>query len=232
VPDPEQADRPGEGRMHLLFSDSRQAAAFFAPYLEKSYETIQYRRLILEGLQRAAAGGEVSVSDLAYHLATVADEAHVFPRKMSAQERQRAAALRVMQELVTTEDRQSLEGRGLVRVVLGRRPSWQLPRGLAGLGLDETESWDLLAELIRSVRQQGAITMPEGVEANDEGFDPRRGPIYVRGDGAEPRRKVISWLPTRGVNRRLDYVRRLLAALDSQAKPEDVLRGCWKFVRN
>jgi hypothetical protein len=137
-----------------------------------------------------------------------------------------------MQELVTTEDRQSLEGRGLVRVVLGRRPSWQLPRGLAGLGLDETESWDLLAELIRSVRQQGAITMPEGVEANDEGFDPRRGPIYVRGDGAEPRRKVISWLPTRGVNRRLDYVRRLLAALDSQAKPEDVLQGCWKFVRD
>ena len=39
-----------------------------------------------------AAGGEVSVSDLAYHVATVADEARVFPRKMSAQERQRAAA--------------------------------------------------------------------------------------------------------------------------------------------
>ena len=55
--DPEQADQPGEGRKLLLFSDSRQAAAFFAPYLEKSYETIQYRRLILEGLQRAAAGG-------------------------------------------------------------------------------------------------------------------------------------------------------------------------------
>jgi hypothetical protein len=44
-----------------------------------------------------------------------------------------------MQELVTTEDRQSLEGRGLVGVVLGRRPSWQLPRGLAGLGLDEQQ---------------------------------------------------------------------------------------------
>jgi ATP-dependent helicase YprA (DUF1998 family) len=230
APDPDQADQPGEGRKLLLFSDSRQAAAFFAPYLEASYETIQHRRLILEGLRRAARYESASISDLAYHVAKAADEAHVFPRKMSAQERQRHTALWVMQELVTIEDRQSLEGRGLVRVGLERNPSWQLPKGLTALGLDETEAWDLLAELLRSVRQQGAVTMPEGVEANDEGFDPRRGPIYVRSDGAEPKRKVISWQPTRGVNRRLDYVRRLLDALGSPARPDEVLQGCWRFL--
>ncbi len=230
APDPEQADQPGEGRKLLLFSDSRQAAAFFAPYLETSYETIQHRRLIWEGLRRAAADEKADISDLAYHVAKAAEEAHVFPRKMSAQERRRRTALWVMHELVTTEDRQSLEGRGLIRVSLARKPGWQLPRGLTALGLDEPEVWDLLAELIRSVRQQGAITMPEGVEANDEGFGPRRGPIYVRGTGPEPKRKVISWLPARGVNRRLDYLGRLLAALGSHAKPEQVLDGCWKFL--
>jgi len=229
APDPEQADQPGEGRKLLLFSDSRQAAAFFAPYLETSYETLQHRRLILDGLQRAAASGEVSVGDLAYHVVKAADEAHVFQRKMTAQERQRETALWVMQELVTLEDRQSLEGRGLMRVNLGRR-SWQLPKGLTALGLDETEAWDLLAELIRGVRQQGAITMPEGVAANNEVFAPRLGPIYVRGTGPEAKRKVISWLPARGLNRRLDYVARLLAALGSQAKPDEVLQGCWKFL--
>ena len=93
----------------------------------------------------------MSVGDLAYHVVKAADEAHVFPRKMTAQERQRETALWVMQELVTLEDRQSLEGRGLIRVNLGRR-SWQLPKGLTALGLDETEAWDLLAELIRGVR--------------------------------------------------------------------------------
>ena len=230
APDPEQADQPGEGRKLLLFSDSRQAAAFFAPYLETSYKTIQHRRLIWEGLQRASADEGATINDLAYHVAKAADKAHVFPRKMSAQERQRQAALWVMQELVTTEDRQSLEGRGLVRVSLGRKSGWQLPKGLTALGLDEAEAWNLLAELVRSVRQQGAITMPEGVEANDEGFDPRRGPIYVRGTGAEAKRKVISWLPTRGVNRRLDYIGRLLAVLGSQAKPEQVLEGCWRLL--
>ena len=231
APDPDQADQPGEGRKLLLFSDSRQAAAFFAPYLETSYETIQHRRLILEGLKRAAVGGEVSVGDLAYHVAKAADEAHVFPRKMTAQERQRDTALWVMQELVTLEDRQSLEGRGLMRVSLARKPSWQLPKGFAALGLDEAETWDLLAELVRAVRQQGAVSMPEGVAANDEAFDPRRGPIYVRGTGPEPKRKVISWSPARGVNRRLDYMGRLLVALGSQAKPEIVLEKCWEFLK-
>ena len=230
APDPEQADQPGEGRKLLLFSDSRQAAAFFAPYLENSYESIQHRRLIWEGLRNTDADESTDVSDLAYHVAKAAEKAHVFPRKMSAQERRRRTALWVMQELVTTEDRQSLEGRGLIRVTLDRKAGWQLPGGLTGLGLNDDEVWDLLSELVRSVRQQGAIDMPEGVEANDEAFDPRRGPIYVRGTGAEPKRKVISWLPTRGVNRRLDYMRRLLTVLGSQAKPEQVLDACWKLL--
>src|SRR5262249_54091630 len=69
APDPAQADQPGEGRKLLLFSDSRQAAAFFAPYLETSYETIQHRRLILDGLRAAAVLGEVGVDDLAFHVA-------------------------------------------------------------------------------------------------------------------------------------------------------------------
>jgi len=99
-----------------------------------------------------------------------------------------------MMEVVSTDDRQSLEGQGLMRVELGREPGWRLPPALSALGLSDQESWDLLGELARSLRQQGAITMPEGVDPRDEQFDPRRGPIYVRCEGAEPKRKVLSWL--------------------------------------
>jgi ATP-dependent helicase YprA (DUF1998 family) len=230
--DAEQADQPGEGRKLLMFSDSRQAAAFFAPYLETTYSTIQHRRLILQGLERAAHAGPVSVGDLAYHVAKAAEEAHVFQRRASLQERQRLAALWVMLELVAIDDRQSLEGRGLLRVTLDREDRWRPPRALTALGLDETESWALLAELVRSLRQQGAITMPEGVDPRDETFDPRRGPIYVRADGAEPKRKVLSWMPTRGINRRLDYIKRLLGVLGGKADPREVLRGCWRFIED
>ena len=59
----EQADQPGQGRKLLLFSDSRQAAAFFAPYLQASYQTIQHRRLILDGLERATRDGDAAHVD-------------------------------------------------------------------------------------------------------------------------------------------------------------------------
>ena len=179
-----EADQPGQGRKLLLFSDSRQAAAFFAPYLETSYQTIQHRRLILEALSRAADDEAAHVDDAAYHLVRAADAAHIFQRRLSKQERQRQTALWLMTEIVSTDDRQSLEGQGLIRVELGREPGWRLPPALAALGLSDQESWDLLGELTRSLRQQGAVTMPEGVDPRDEQFDPRRGPIYVRAEAA------------------------------------------------
>jgi ATP-dependent helicase YprA (DUF1998 family) len=231
-----EADQPGEGRKLLLFSDSRQAAAFFAPYLETSYQTIQHRRLILDALSRTVDAGDVGetvqVDDVAYHLVQVADQAHVFERRLSRQARQRQTALWLMAELVATDDRQSLEGRGLLRVSLGRERDWRLPAPLSALGLGDRASWDLLGELARSLRQQGAITMPDDVDPRDEHFDPRRGPIYVRATAAEPKRKVLSWLPTRGINRRLDFVARVLAKADSPEDPRAVLEGCWRFMEN
>src|SRR5690606_10706882 len=47
-PDEEASTRPGRGRKLLIFADSRQDAAFMAPYLERTGNNILYRRLILE----------------------------------------------------------------------------------------------------------------------------------------------------------------------------------------
>ncbi|GAA1311867.1 DEAD/DEAH box helicase [Planotetraspora silvatica] len=227
----EIADQPGEGRKLLSFSDSRQAAAFFAPYFESSYASIQHRRLLLEGLQAATRDGEaVSVADLTFYVAKAADRAHVFERRMTRQQREREVALWIMQELVAMDDRQSLEGLGLIRVDLDRESRWPTPAGLKALGLSDDECWGLLSELLRTLRQSGVLHMPDEVDPRDEAFAPRLGPLFVREDGSEPTRKVLSWLPTRGVNRRLDYVQRVLTALGSDADPKDVLRGCWKVI--
>ncbi len=230
-----RADRPGGGRKLLTFSDSRQAAAFFAPYLEHSYSLLQQRRLILEGLEHGFdAADDFRVDDLIGHTARRAARAGSFERRVSRQRREHAAGLWVMRELVATDDRQSLEGRGLLRVRMERPEGVRLPPALTRmLGLDEDEAWDLLGELVRTLRQQGALTMPEGVAPDDEAFAPRRGPVYVRESGPAPKRKVISWLPGQASNRRVDYLRRLLDRLgvaDPSLTPEELLRGAWKLL--
>ncbi|MGH3168926.1 MAG: helicase-related protein, partial [Trebonia sp.] len=231
-PDPGMAGRPGEGRKLLAFSDSRQAAAFFAPYLESSHSLVQQRRLILDGLARAtSADPSCSVDDLIEAVAAVAGSAGVFGRRESRQGRRRETARWVLRELVALDERQSLEGLGLLRIGLDREPSWRPPEPLLSLGLTADECWLLLAELTRSLRLQGALSMPEEVDPADEMFDPRRGPVYVRVDGSEAKLKVLSWLPTKGVNRRLDYLRRLLGVLDvPDGDAREVLAGCWRAL--
>ncbi|KUP97950.1 DEAD/DEAH box helicase [Thermobifida cellulosilytica] len=238
-PDAQRADRPGGGRKLLTFSDSRQAAAFFAPYLEHSYSLLQQRRLILEGLEHGyVPDDDFWVDDLIGHTAQRAARAGNFERRVSRQRREHAAGLWVMRELVATDDRQSLEGRGLLHVRMERPEGTRLPPALPReLGLDEDEVWDLLGELVRSLRQQGALTMPERVAPDDEAFAPRRGPIYVRLSGPDRKRKVISWLPGQGNNRRLNYLDRLLGRMDPtldaterKHRGEKILRGVWQLL--
>jgi ATP-dependent helicase YprA (DUF1998 family) len=229
-PDEEHAAKPGGGRKLLLFSDSRQRAAFFAPYLQNSYGALQHRRLIWEGLRIAARQGEVHVDNLVDGVTTAAENVGVFRRRDSGPTKKKQTALWVMQELVAIDDRQSLEGRGLLKVSMAREQDWALTPTLKGLGLGEEETWNLLSELARTLRQQGVLTMPDNVPADDEAFAPRKGPIYVRREASDTKSKVLSWLPTAGRNRRLDYMERVLQAAGSSASARDVLPECWKVI--
>ncbi len=231
APDPVQQGLRGGGRKLLLFSDSRQSAAYFAPYLEDSYERMQRRRLLHEGAVAAAAGGdEVRLEDVVYYTTRAADRYGIFERRQSRQARERQVALWAQVEAVGVNERNSLEGRGLVAWDMSRDPAWRPPQPLLALGLTEQETWALLAELIRSIRLQGAVAALDGVDLRDEAFQPRLGPIYVRGTGSDARRKVLSWLPTKGTNRRANFVARVLTRLGRQADPLPLLEGVWRLL--
>ncbi|GAA1817286.1 DEAD/DEAH box helicase [Planosporangium flavigriseum] len=231
APEPEQAERPGGGRKLLLFSDSRQAAAYFAPYFDQSYGRLQRRRLLYQGILNGLRVDEdVRLPDVVSHAAREAHQFGVFEARDSKQARERKVALWAQQEIVGLDERLTLEGSGLVRWSMWRDPAWQAPPPLVQLGFSQDEAWNLLNELVRTVRTQGAVAPLEGVDPRDEAFDPRRGPIYIRGTGAEAKRKVLSWSPTRGINRRLNYLTRLLQRLGSTADPSQLLDGTWRFL--
>ncbi|OHV62900.1 DEAD/DEAH box helicase [Pseudofrankia sp. BMG5.36] len=232
--DAEQASLPGGGRKILFFSDSRQAAAYFAPYLEDSYADVERRRLLYQGLiaatRRADDDEEVLRDDLVAHTAKAATNAGVFNDDVSRQGKLRVVETWAQQELLSLDERMSLEGTGLLRWALRRKPEWTAPKPLLDLGLTNEQVWGLIEELLRSVRRQGAVGSPEEVDPKDEVFEPRVGPIYLRSRGAQSKQKVLSWLPTRGTNRRVDYLGRILAVLGREDNPLDLLEHLWKFL--
>lgn len=222
---------PGEGRKLLAFSDSRQAAAYFAPYFQRSYDQLKQRRLISQGLLAYGAADEsVRIPSVAFATQKASERVKTFLQRSTAQEQKRKIEHWVMAEAVATDDRQSLEGLGLISISMERDPSWELPSPLHELGLTESEGWSLLQELVRTLRLQGAVTMPDDVSANDEVFRPRLGPIYVRESAPMKGYKVLSWLPGRGTNRRIDFARRVLESLDQHEDPNVLLQGVWRYL--
>jgi len=234
----EMADLPGGGRKLLAFSDSRQDAAFFAPYLERTYRQVLRRRLILKTLLEDPAGhqGRLRLQDLVGRLQRQAEGAGLFTHRQSYDERQRLMATWLMQELIAWDHRINLEGLGLLKFRLVRPDRWRPPQPLLQppWNLTPEEAWQLLALLLDTLRHQGAVTFPYNVDPRDEAFAPRNRELFMRGDRADPRNGIFSWVPTRGSNRRMDILSRLLAhtmALpekERQTEAANALRKIWE----
>jgi hypothetical protein len=224
-----------------VFSDSRQDAAFFAPYLERTYNQVLHRRLILKALLNDLDGrrGELRLQDCTPPLIKQAEAAGMFQRRQSRNERQRTIMTWLMQEFVALDRRISLEGLGLLHFRLVRPDRWRPPQMLreAPWSLSDDESWAMLSLLLDTLRQQGCVTFPDNVDPQQDDFAPRNKAIFVREEGSDAKAGILSWVPTRGSNRRLNTLVRLLARLhptmaaeDQRKHALDALRGIWRHI--
>jgi superfamily II DNA or RNA helicase len=235
APDGNAAQWPGQGRKLLVFSDSRQQAAFFAPYLEQSYERLMQRRLLFGAVQRATADDEdgANAPDVAVLAKLAASKASYFQANDTNIQRTKLAETWVQAELTSLDDRISLEGVGLVKWRMREPANAPSLAPLVNLGFSEQEARDLAQALVRSIRLQGAVAPLDLVDVSEPAFEPRRGPIYVRSVGSDPKRKVISWSPTssgatKRKNTRSDYLQKVFAAAGlTKDEADAALTGLW-----
>lgn len=238
-PDASAADLSGHGRKLLIFADNRQDAAFFAPYLERTYQQILRRRLILKVLAEDPDDriGRLRLLDLAGRLLRAAEAATFFTADQSRDERMRLALQWLAQEFVALDFRIGLEGLGLLNFRMVPPDRWEPPPALLAppWNLSRSEAWEMLVTLLNTLRQQGAVTFPPNVDPRDEAFAPRNVELFV-GEVADDTRGVLGWIPRRGSNRRLDFLLRLLVRRHrlspDQAKSValQTLRGIWTYL--
>lgn len=232
----ESVEEVGEGRKLLMFSDSRQAAAFAAPYLDKTYGRMLQRRYLTQVITDPKyADEDLSADDLAALAMKKAKQAQYFPETATRLEIERAVNPWAMAELMAVDQRQSLEGLGLMRVSMLRSRGIELPRAWSALGLSADEAWALLEELLKTVRLQGAITLLDLVDIKQEIFEPRNTTVRIRSMDSDAKKRIISWLPggrPGTANNRILLIRKVLAELGSDVDAAKMLDSCWQFLLN
>ncbi len=218
----------GEGRKLLSFADSRQDAAFFASYLDRTYNRSVQRRMIGQAVRDVFADGEApTYDDLVQRITRSATDLRFLDDNNSATSRRTEVANWVHTEMLSFERRQTIEGVGFAKLSV-RIPHQVVPiEGLIRLGLSEADAMSLLQVLLLTLVDGGVLTNPDDVDITDERFAPRNRPRYMRVAGS-------SWAAAAFVpatrNKRSDYVERVFARTNIDRDVRKVLRRMWETM--
>lgn len=218
----------------LVFSDSRQDAAFFAPYLERTHSTIMWKRLIYQALN-LLKGKDLSLDDLTYKVRELAEEAHLFSGTTTKQTKESTVQTHLIRELLQMEKRISLEGTGLVsfRVPIPEMFKQNLNSLAKSFSLEPDEVWTVFEVLFNSFRISNSISYPDLVDPQDNLFAPRNRRGYMNGHQAVSSYNVLAWVPSESrTNRRVDYLARIYTKKgytnqDALSKAKELLSNIW-----
>jgi hypothetical protein len=239
---------PGHGRKMLNFTDSRQNAAFFAPYLERAHERNLRRRLIMLALENdpEAGKGQLRLPTVLERLMFRIDQENVFPVNEPDQDKEKRAAIWLMQEFSPPLDRRiSLEGLGLLRFEPDIPDNWTVPDFLKvdPWIFTKEQAFRLIVNLLNTLRFQGAITYllndkTDLFLTSKEAFQPRPNPASFRSDqSAKGKETIFSWQPTAPyANARFDYLKRILSKRKYLLSADDAARNLlielWTYLNS
>jgi len=233
--------KPGEGRKLLSFTDTRQGAARYAAYLQGTSDETLHRHLIARGARELNDAGRVpDVEDLARRCVELAtgyglygeDAGYVTPAQRRRWES--VAMARILAEFCSrTDPRHSLWALGLVGCDV-HFPSESQPGAAlcSRFGLSPDAMLVVIQSLLDNMRLDKAVTMPEGVRADDEVFGANRATIFYRLTGADKYER--NWAGADERQARFDYVQRILLATGKSAENADVrnaLQAVWDWLQ-
>ncbi|MDP2858945.1 MAG: DEAD/DEAH box helicase, partial [Bacillota bacterium] len=229
---------PKGGKL-LAFSDSRQDAAFFGPYLSTTYNHIIHRALMVRVIDEhrdLAVRNRWRLADLVTGVLQLAEERGMFEAELSRQQRENEVWRWLLQEFLSIDRPVSIEGLGFAGFAPVKPRNWAPPDPLIRppWNLRPQEVWILMRVLLDTLRTKGAVQLPNRIDVRDEGFRPRNRAYYFRQNQTSAKRQVLSWCPSpKFMNARLDYLTRVAQALGASIEEDEARRalaGIWRSL--
>jgi len=233
---------PRGKRRLLAFSDSRQDAAYFSTYLNRTADQILHRQLILRAIGRLMMENPGTVlfdcKNLLNPLISEAQVVGLFSPGDTEIERKTEVSKWLTAELASIQRRYGLEGVGLL--------TWQLKYRdqilnivkshadsiLRDYGLNAAEFTSLLELFLSELRKQNVLQPIYNTPIRDTYFWPRNRPYSIRQNHVHSRLSIASWFPQSSRNIRSEFLERLFARIGWKADKQTidaVLKDLWEL---
>ena len=209
---------PENNRKVLTFSDSRQDAAYFAPFFKNFYEDALNRAAIYDVLKKES---RLNLEEL---VGILVDRR----KKGSKTEVKKLYKLAILKEFLRIGKDDDLEGVGLVRFLLKEDIEKELLKRLLFLreqpyDLTEGEVKELLYSLLLTVRASYAVEVDFRIEDIIE-FLSDTSYFKLETDG---NKLCKGWLPARKTNKRLEYLCKIFSGFDKNVLKK-ILKRIWE----
>jgi len=224
---------PGKRRL-LAFSDSRQDAAYFASYLNRTADQILHRQLILKGIKRLLRENPGTIvfdcKDIINPIIIEAMEIELFGPSITEIEKKTEVSKWLTAELSSIQRRYGLEGVGLLKWELKYRQDFlnitkSYEEGLKkDYGLNASEFVTLLEIFLSELRKQNVLQPIYNTPIRDTYFWPRNRPYTIRRNHVHSALSIASWLPQSSRNIRSDFLERLIIRMGLNVRRETLTR--------
>ena len=229
------------GKQRLLaFSDSRQDAAYFATYLDRTSNQILHRQLILRAARQLLKQNDniqvFDVNDLIRPLIDEAQRIGLFGVKETPISKISEVSKWINAELIGIQRRYGLEGVGLIQWELKCRNellkiALYEENGIQkDYQLSAEEFISLLEVFLTELRRQNVLQQLTNVSIQDTYFWPRNRPYTIRSNHVHAALSIASWHPQANRNMRSDFIERFFKKTNralNKEKIKNLLEDLW-----